>query len=231
MSHIPNIKPLWKILAILAIWVLCMWLLGYLSGCSKMADPGNGWREYTINEGQHGSQISKDPILSKSSYAITAFHFPDSSCVYDLNGYDQWNKLDGMIERPLGELLALNNPLHENSARFAWRWIPGSGMQIAAYGYFNNKDTIRPLAFIDIGPTSPNYYAQITALNGRYIYWLGDWNQLVQWIDSTPRAYTTTRINKWRAGFYFGGQYPAPHPMRVWKKPLFTDGLLKSNSW
>jgi hypothetical protein len=131
------------------------------------------------------------------------------SCRYNI-GEDQkdWNKLYGMSFgfKPLIKQFQM----HENSARFGWRYDPQSDcIEVAPYLYTNGKreyaETLNLSTFFcEIGK---EYNMSITAYATYVLYTVGSKHWVLEQNIPAHRGFT--------APLYFGGNKPAPHIIEV----------------
>jgi hypothetical protein len=131
------------------------------------------------------------------------------SCRYDI-GEDQkdWNKLFGMSFgfTPLVKQFQM----HENSARFGWRYdIQSDMIEVAPYLYTNGKreyaETLNlGTFFCEIGK---EYNMFITAYATYVLYTVDSKHWVLEQNIPAHRGFT--------APIYFGGNKPAPHTIEI----------------
>ena len=92
-----------------------------LLGCERLE---YGEKEtYTVKEGEHKSDFPKTMTTGKELFVKVYFH---ASCRAKTVGPSGWNKLVGLMPGPLS--------VHQNSARWAWRYDPENDMiKLASY--------------------------------------------------------------------------------------------------
>lgn len=138
-------------------------------------------------------------------YILRSFEFTES-CKYILDSGDQydWNKLFGFSAGLFG--------IHNNSARFAWRYNPQTNkIEIAAYCYIDGERYWNIMHAVDVN-TALNY--KISVLKDSVVFTILD--------DLIPVAKYHMHFNinlkdapKYECGIYFGGNRRAPHRIKI----------------
>lgn len=147
-------------------------------------------------------------LTCKKAFTIDRFVSFTDSCRYILKGSDQydWNKLFGVC---FGW-----NGIHKNSARFVWRYNPGTDMiEIAAYYYIDGQCTWRKLKSVNID--EPCRYT--VERSGDFIYLDVDGFLDYEWFDKLGN------MTAFGCGPYFGGNNKAPKTITI------RQSNLKSN--
>jgi hypothetical protein len=123
----------------------------------------------------------------------------DESVIYDLGSdYEQSdiNKMFGFID--------CGSAVHENSARFGWRWY-NNRLEIFAYCYNNG---IRMDKFITAIPIGQENTYKITATSSYYVFELNGLKVVM------PRGCNESYKKEYLYP-YFGGTQAAPHDMKI----------------
>ena len=144
---------------------------------------------YRIEAGEHYPTKYKNkisPIYSERLEFVTWFN---ASHIYD-NGSDDINKLYGIT----------SPKIHENSARFGWRYW-NDAIEIFAYYYIDGERHWHKLGDAKL-KTRYEFSVDVTG------YWY-EFN----FNGNKHRVYTGRNIAAFRSFPYFGGDNPAPHVM------------------
>lgn len=161
-------------------------------------DPETGFEIFTISAGQHSSIMRQELFDGEGINVIVRF---DGSAVYTLQ--DAGNQAD--INKLVG-FSDCGQHHQSESARFGWRWYEGE-LQILAYVYQQGTLTFELMGSIAMDQ-EVNLSIMIEADQYRFS---GDGLQTV----------TVARSSDCEAGEnywlwpYFGGDEPAPHPVRI----------------
>jgi hypothetical protein len=154
------------------------------------------FKTYFIKEGNH--------------YCSHTFHFFrddvmefaaifDESASYNFNNdYEQSdiNKLFGFID--------CGSAVHENSARFGWRWY-NNRIEIFAYCYNNGKRQDQYITSVTMGR---EFVYKITATSSYYIFEVNGLR--VQMERGCNESYKKEYLYP-----YFGGTFAAPHDIKI----------------
>jgi hypothetical protein len=167
-----------------------------------LADPD--W--VTIEAGDHEPFPKRKSGVLISPSEISAVVTFDSSCIYDLNSVDNqdWNKVIGLgfvgsKDQDLGQA-----PHQVDGARVGWRWNPQrQRIELASYVYVGGQRSMAKVAETAIN--------QPTKLTIKIDY---D-RKVYQVLGGTPVSFTHDKSFAYKTGLYFGGDYPAPHKIRV----------------
>ena len=169
-------------------------------GCNPLSiDP---LAKYIIDEGTHSSYSynyynrRRDnivaPILTTGNRVEFDFMFKES------HRYDHTVKDGGDINKLYG---ITSTKIHENSARFGWRYVGGNKFEIFAYYYVRGVRGWELLTIVDVDQ-QVRYSVDVS--NHQYTFGAnGEWYHV----------YDTKNILAARAFPYFGGNNPAPHTM------------------
>lgn len=183
------------------LWILlAVWFVVVFSSCNPLSvDP---LANYIIDEGAHDS-YSYDyynrkrkkiiaPILISGNRIDFRFMFKESH-YYDhtVKNGDDINKLYGIT----------STKIHENSARFGWRYIGNDQFEIFAYYYVRGVRSWELLTTVDV-----DQYVDysIDVSGNQYTFGAnGEWHHV----------YNTKNIIAARSFPYFGGNNTSPHKM------------------
>lgn len=171
-------------------------------------------KEIKVRKGKHMA-LNQFTLPMYDTYSlIKRITFTDS-CRYKLEDGDQkdWNKLFG---KSFGFFPLLKQfQQHYNSARFGWRYSPGTDfIEAAPYWYDNgvrhHADTDRlPVANLLIGR---EYIFEIRCLSDLVLYSISDGNRIIQ---SWNIMQVTPSYSGFSAPLYFGGNQPAPQTIII----------------
>lgn len=157
------------------------------------------YKVYTIKKGAHYSFYGAKPLpLKMQKMNFTAMF--DDSAIYTnidpLNQADQ-NKLYGFTD--------CSNTIHENSARFTWRWY-NDQLEILAYTYVNGE---RISQFVGVAELNQSYDYSIEIDGNQYIFTFNDIEVVMD------RGCSNLSAIKTRSYPYFGGDETAPHDITI----------------
>lgn len=154
------------------------------------------FKTYVIKKGDHFSRHTfrffRDDVMEFAAQF-------DESAIYDLGSdYEQSdiNKLFGFID--------CGSAVHENSARFGWRWY-SNRLEIFAYCYYNGIRMDKYITSVNIGQ---EYTYKITATSSYYVFELDGLNVVM------PRGCDESYKKEFLYP-YFGGTQVAPHDIKV----------------
>ncbi|MFH0867381.1 MAG: hypothetical protein V1904_14405 [Bacteroidota bacterium] len=125
----------------------------------------------------------------------------DSSAVYETS--DSLNQCD--INKLYG-FTDCGSAIHENSARFGWRWMKGQ-LELHAYCYSDGIVRKQLLTNVKIGE---EIYCMIKISQSSYFFQV---NELP--VDTIPRGCSCDSLSKFRCFPYFGGTETAPHDIKI----------------
>ena len=182
-------------------------IIALFSSCSGLL-PGGNTVVFIIPRGDHYSSGLFFESISSDRLDF-CFEF-DQSAVYNL-GEDNANQAD--INKLFG--FAEGSPLniHQNSARFGWRWY-NNELQILAYSYTGGTRKSILIGTADIGFV---YSGSIRSTETAYIF---NWNGNLP-AGAADSVFTINKdvpyINsvKYLSYPYFGGDQTAPHEIRI----------------
>ena len=164
----------------------------------------DGFKIYTIKTGDHECYA---PLLQSTSADIIRFVVKfDSSAIYktsDSSDQCDINKLYGFTD--------CNSAIHENNARFGWRWI-NNQLELYAYCYSEGKVHKQFLTRVDIGE---EINCMIKISKNTYLFQV---NELPA--DTIPRGCSCDSLSKFWCYPYFGGNENAPHNITIKIKDL-----------
>lgn len=162
--------------------------------CLKQRD----FTTYVIKKGTDCQKHIPELVGNKLSYTIMF----DSSAIYTIDSVEQYdlNKLFGFS--------ACNTHHHENSARFAWRWLNGN-LEIHGYIYENGKRDFFFLQNVQINQWN-HYYLENTGSN--YIFVLNGQNY------DRVRMNTCLSATNYELFPCFGGNTLSPHDITIYFK-------------
>lgn len=196
--------------------------------------------EYTIGKGGQSAKLFGIPVISKPKIGDTlAYWFRlDESCIYDHGDSDQLdaNKLPGFTDC-LYESIMKIKPQHQNSCRIGWRWnLEKECFEAAPYLYVNGA---RKNEFDQPAPNvvefQPNEWVGVR-IKITKDGWLVDLAVAKKSVENPSRIsdasmdrrksyhyYYTPDCDsplRFKLYFYFGGNEKAPHPMKMYMRPL-----------
>lgn len=122
----------------------------------------------------------------------------DKSCVYTLPNFEQsdWNKLFG-ISYLIG--------VHRHSYRFGWRYNPLTGfIELSAYCYQGGVRSYQELGEVSFDRL---YTLEIEQKGNKVVFLVNGQIHAVL-VGKLP-------LIGWKLGPYFGGNFPAPHKMKI----------------
>lgn len=176
--------------------------------------------EYTIKQGHHEDTriFSSWPHIGKTSMSrYVTFH---ESCAYELPAY---NSLD------VNKLFGLSFgffAVHENSARFGWRWnAQGQCIDLLAYVYTNGKrnwDAGMNFPVVSQVRLGEEVCCSIKLINKEFFHFEVLHNPGMGF-ECVEHRIATGWLKKGQAlpsyglthSLYFGGPKPAPHDMHI----------------
>lgn len=176
-----------------------------LISCNLNKKDAEGFTIYTIEKGNHASNVSLPVSINKTSFKFKVKF--DSSAIYqtaDTANQADINKLYGFIEDSLG------NP-HVNSARVGWRWYKNQ-LQLLAYVY--NNSVIENETIIQAVELNKETTCEINLLNSMYEFRVDTSNVYVRRYSKSA----TFAGNKLYP--YFGGDEVAPHKILIYIKDI-----------
>jgi len=174
-------------------------LIGFVSCNSFKVDPITA---YIIDEGQHNSysynfnnKRKKNPIAPilirgnrlEFNFMFTSQHIYN----YNIKDGDDINKLYGIT----------STKIHQNSARFGWRYIGNNKFEIFAYYYVKGIRDWYSLLIVKINETVKY---SIDVSNKQYTFGAN---------NNWHHVYNTKNIMAFRSYPWFGGNNTAPHKM------------------
>jgi hypothetical protein len=154
------------------------------------------FKTYLIKKGDHYCGHS---LGSVDEVIIDFDAIFDESAIYNIGpDYDQSNinKLLGFTDCGAG--------VHENSARFGWRWYNGK-LEILAYCYKNGARVDEYITSVNFNEEN-NYKLYIQ--DDKYIFLVNN-NEV-----SMPRSCSSNE-KKYLLYPYFGGAFSAPHDIKI----------------
>ncbi len=162
-------------------------------------------KTYEIKKGKHSSGAHLGYFKGKS--LKVSFRLDDGAIYQSQSPENQWdvNKLFGFTD-----CNALDP--QQNSARFGWRWNPGtSKIEILAFVDHNGNHS-----FQDLGTTSPGEVSEgtIALEDGKYAFYYKGKRVVM------ARNCSKNKMQGFKLYPYFGGQETAPHDIRIWLKRL-----------
>lgn len=173
---------------------------------------------YTIKKGRHYARPLRFGLWwNRKTFARKVIFA--NNCRYELPGDDQedTNKLVGVGYlrgwfRPSGvKWWQLWKYHHKDSARFGWRYLPGSGkMEIMAYCYDNGKRIKESVALCSVGQL---YRLNLRITANEYIFTVIDSPGKI--VGQTIVARRHNKKFQYRLGIYFGGNRSAPNHMTI----------------
>lgn len=146
---------------------------------------------YKISKGSHYSTPLLSTTLDRNPLVFYAKF--DSTAIY--NGDGDINKLYGFSDA--------NSSIHENSARFGWRW--NNGLEIFTYSYCDGDRS-----FVKIGEATIGKWQryEIRLRNDGYDYVFLNNKLTSKRCTKGKGIYTISQP-------YFGGDKPAPHNIYI----------------
>lgn len=153
---------------------------------------------YVIKKGNHSSDFSQTLVKDISEYSANVVF--DSSAIYQFGTETSWNKLLGFAF-----FEGLNNPVHEESARWAWRWNRGF-LQLSPYCYTNGK--VIKNKIIITRQLNREIPLKITKEDNQYKFYVD--NTLIH-----TEVFTHNKKNGYIQRPYFGGERVAPHEIKI----------------
>lgn len=164
----------------------------------------DGFKVYTIPAGSHESNA---PAFETTKKDIIRFVVKfDSSAVYETS--DSANQCD--INKLYGFTDCCSS-IHENSARFGWRWY-NNHLELHAYCYNNGSVSKHFLNNANIGEE----ISCLLKISGdKYIFQVNNLKTVV-----VPRGCSCDSITKFKCFPYFGGTETAPHDITIKIKDL-----------
>ncbi len=158
---------------------------------------------YSIKQGQyyadgydssHFVRIITDDLKFVAKFDSSAIY----STFFATNQLDV-NKLYGFSDN--------NTDHHQFSARVGWAWYYNA-LHLFGYTYNNGERTIQQLGQYQIGQNI-NCRIQVDNGNKNYLFTINGKT------TAMPRAATTAKGSGYRLYPYFGGDEPAPHPVKI----------------
>ena len=153
---------------------------------------------YIIKQGNHFSDFSQTFVKDISEYSANVIF--DSSAIYQFGTETSWNKLFGFAF-----FEGLNNPVHEESARWVWRWNQGL-LQLSPYCYVDGK-------------VAKNKITITRQLNREIPLKITKYDNSYQFYVDNVLVHTETFTHKKKNGYlqrpYFGGERTAPHNVTI----------------
>lgn len=166
-------------------------------------DKEDGFYAFIINEGSHVSFTALEKLYqSKITFEVKF----DSTAIYTLHdniNQGDINKLYGFTD--------CGTTVHENSARFGWRYYNDS-LQLFSYCYANGKRSWQFLKDIEIDSV---FTCQIMTHEDEYIFKIND-----KILAREQRACTSNDTKRMYLYPYFGGDSVAPHQIKILIKDL-----------
>lgn len=153
---------------------------------------------FTLPEGKHSNGIKAQALQTNTLKFIAIF---DESAVYQTeiseNQYDL-NKLLGFAD--------CNSHHHQNSARFAWRWLEEK-LEIYAYAYVDGVRITVPIGNVAI--LEPVHY-ELSMTKEEYVFWVEGFETVA------IRRNAPCRRGMFYMLFpYFGGNEVAPQDITI----------------
>lgn len=159
---------------------------------------------FTIKKNNHYSNIAQVFIKKPSEYSAKVKF--DSSAMYQFGTETDWNKLLGVAY-----VEGLNNPVHNESARWVWRWNQGF-LQLSPYCYVDGKIVKNKIVITRNINTYIDLSIKIDYSKKEYKFYVDGVLIYTQvFIHDKNRAYILFP--------YFGGNHVAPHDIRI----IFRD--------
>ncbi|AQG81090.1 hypothetical protein [Spirosoma montaniterrae] len=188
-------------------YYLIVSLVLLLSGCVPdflVSDPD--W--VVIEAGNHEPLPKRNAGIVIAPTEISATVTFDSSCIYNLgdNQGQDWNKVIGLgFVGSKNQDISTGTPPHQiDGVRVGWRWNPQRArIDLGAYIYVDGKR-------IDfkVAETLINTPTRLTIK-------IDYDRKLYQVLGGQPVAFTHNKTFAYKTGLYFGGNWPAPHKIRV----------------
>jgi hypothetical protein len=164
-------------------------------------------KTFTIDRGEHYATPRAFKVFKGDTLRFNAKF--NESAIYDLgNNTDQYdlNKLSGFTD--------CDSVVHENSARFTWRWL-NNRLEVLPYTYANGTRYIPaqeiPLAIVDLNKT---YQYEIKTIKDHYSFKITSPTGEVV-VAEQPRGCDKDKTIKTLLFPYFGGNATAPHAVKI----------------
>ncbi len=182
---------------------LFLFTLG-ISSC--LLDPSyNQSEHYIIPKGSHYS-VHRFHTYTHSASVSFNFMFNESA-VYTVTSPDQAdiNKLAGFAE-------GAPTAIHENSARFGWRWF-NDRLEIHAYAYTSGVRKSVCMGNIEIGKT---YYGKIISHENSYEFIFLDTSFFLERdVPFSTIFGDSIHLKRYISHPFFGGNQKAPHDITI----------------
>lgn len=192
--------------------IVAAWLLT-VPGCNIIRSDlqVNEHTQYVCKAGEHEFKPGQTAILRTSRINELRYSvFFDSTAIYELGNSNQkdWNKGAGV------SFDLFSN--HENSLRWAWRWVPDSSFfQLNLYAYVdgNRVTGTGHLPSVGVWETFEVLIYPVDRQLWRIVFF-----------PATERERSLevsfNQVGGWArlSGWYFGGDEPAPHTVYVYSK-------------
>ena len=186
-------------------WLVWVQVLSLLLFVRCQEDDGDGFRTYTIPEGQHRAIGTGFSFFNQEQLLFQAV----------FNSSARYKTQDPLNQQDNNKLLGFSdcNTLHqENSARFGW-WWNGERVAITAYCYFKGQRIIEPIGEVEIDKI---YQYGIEKTEKGYVFSLEGFQPLS--LEFRQDACGSGR--NYMLWPYFGGDETAPQEVRVRIKRL-----------
>lgn len=175
----------------------------FLVSCEK-TDKEDDFTIYKISKGSHESTPNKIEFSRSQKLEFLVIFDSTAICkTYDTADQHDINKLYGFTD--------CNSSVHQNSARFGWRWYENQ-LQLCSYTYVNGDRSSKTLIPININEETK---CCISITNGKYYYYID--NQL---LDSIDKSCADDTLKKFICYPYYGGNETAPHNITIKIKDL-----------
>jgi hypothetical protein len=164
----------------------------------------DGFKVYTIKSGDH--ECNGPMVECTSKEALSFIVKFDSTAVYHTSNPDNQsdiNKLYGFTD--------CCSAIHENSARFGWRWYD---KHIELHAYCYNQGNVYK-KFLCNAKINEEISCMIKITENMYTFQV---NELI--FDSIPRGCGCDSLSKFKCFPYFGGTETAPHDITIRIKEL-----------
>lgn len=173
-----------------------------LFGCEPAVDPS---RQFLIRKGDHYS--SPKMVESMESNVLLFDAKFNETAVYSLG--------DNSVQSDVNKLMGFcdcNSQVHENSARFGWRWFNGQ-LEIRAYCYVNSVRVDQLIGVVDL-----NVYNRfrLERTENAYVFTLNGQEPVS--IQRGNTCNTGVYMKLWP---YFGGHLAAPQDVVINIKTLY----------
>lgn len=159
---------------------------------------------FTIRKGRHYARPFRFALWWNRKVFARKVVFANN-CKYGLPNDDQLdtNKLFG-----IGYIPGFH---HKDSARFGWRYLPGSGqMEVVAYCYDRGKRIIESVASVTVGQV---YQLTLNIMQNEYLFTVVDPGGTI--VGQTIIAKQHNKKLQYGLWPYFGGNQTAPHYMTI----------------